>query len=141
MRFAGLFIALSLFFSAASCNAAAGSVTKAVEYTVDQSRTAGTIGFTIRKVEFRDDVTRVYGSLIGIPHTSGRIDSMSLQTDGNTPVIWTDIDGIDMKRWFQWEDEGTIDVEIDFPVMSPARSLIFRLSGPKGESVWVVNEK
>ncbi|MDE6716280.1 MAG: hypothetical protein K2J74_07365 [Muribaculaceae bacterium] len=66
----------------------------------------------IDSIDYRSDLTRVYGKLIGIPHTSNCITEISGATD---------IDGVDLKRWYQFEDEGIINVEIDFPAM-PANS-------------------
>ena len=50
----------------------------------------------------------------------------------------TDIDGIDMKRWFQWEDDNAIYVEIDFPPMKIQSEFTIMLSGPKGPSKWTI---
>jgi hypothetical protein len=61
-----------------------------------------------------DDGIRITVCLIGIPHTSNRIDSVDLVVN---KAIYpaTDIDGVDFKRYFQFEDEGVVTVEIDFP--------------------------
>ena len=110
-------------------------------YTVDPKQSGGQIGFKIEKIEFRDDLTRIYGSPVVRPHTSGRIDSMTLIPDGGSALMWTDIDGVDMKRWFQWEDGNYIPVEIDFPAMKSPKTITVRLTGPKGPSVWVIKRK
>lgn len=62
----------------------------------------------------RDGVTRVHCIAEGIPHTSQRIDAARLFTDGKAHEA-TDIDGIDFERYFQWEDDGIIEFELDFP--------------------------
>lgn len=62
-----------------------------------------------------DSVLRVGGSLIGKPHTSNRIDRILL-VSGNDTIVANDIDGIDFNRYYQWEDNGQIAVEIDFPI-------------------------
>lgn len=80
------------------------------------------IAFTVDSIDFRKDLTRVYGKLTGTPHTSNRIDDAMLYTpSGVSEAI--DIDGVDFRRYFQWEDEGEISVEIDFP-RSPAPNAI-----------------
>lgn len=73
----------------------------------------------VDSVSLRSDLTRVYGKLIGAPHTSDRIDNAIIET-GKKRYKATDIDGVDFRRYFQWEDEGLILVEIDFPPMKKA---------------------
>lgn len=69
-------------------------------------------GWTLRvdSVMTRDDVTRLYATLLGPANRAGRIDSVSAA--GHEA---TDIDGVDFKRWFQWEEDGVVSLEIDFP--------------------------
>lgn len=101
------------------------------------SSSEGQIGFTVDSIDFRKDLTRVYGKITGTPHTSNRIDKMTidgLMAPGG--AVWTDIDGIDMNRWFQWEDSGMINVEIDFPPLRDAGKGTVSLEGPKGPSTW-----
>lgn len=62
-----------------------------------------------------DGVLRIGGILAGIPHTSCRIDRITLAC-GDKKVVAVDIDGIDFERYFQWEDDGEIHIEIDFPL-------------------------
>lgn len=64
-----------------------------------------------------DGVSRIGVFLISTPHTSSRIDSVSLE-NCTKRFIASDIDGVDFKRYFQWEDEGEIYVEVDFPIQS-----------------------
>ena len=45
-----------------------------------------------------------------------------------------------MKRWFQWEDDGAIEVEIDFPAMKQLKSFTIISKGPKGESRAVITK-
>lgn len=100
---------------------------------------ASPVGLEIDSIDFRSDLTRIYGKLIGTPHTSNRIDRLTLTAGTDAPCTSTDIDGIDMKRWFQWEDSFRIPVEIDFPVLNPSVSGITIVAdGPKGSSKWVV---
>lgn len=66
----------------------------------------------IRKSD--DDLIRVCGELVGRPHTSARIDSITLKS-GHGQVKANDIDGVDFERYFLWEDDGRIYIEIDFP--------------------------
>lgn len=68
----------------------------------------------VDEVDCRPTLTRVTARLVGRPHTSQRVDAVEMVVNGRR-VVATDIDGIDFKRWFQWEDDGEIVVEIDFP--------------------------
>lgn len=70
----------------------------------------------IDSVEWRSDLTRVYCRIVGMPHTSDRIDGVTL-TSGTRTFSAYDIDGVDFRRYFQWEDEGSINLEIDFPAV------------------------
>lgn len=59
-------------------------------------------------------VSRIAFELVSIPHTSSRIDSVTAVINGRR-VVASDIDGVDFKCYFQWEDNGVIPVEVDFP--------------------------
>lgn len=61
-----------------------------------------------------DDGIRISLCLVGIPGTSNRIDSVDLRI-GPKLIKATDIDGVDFKRYFQFEDEGVQVIELDFP--------------------------
>ncbi|MDE5687392.1 MAG: hypothetical protein K2I18_02045 [Paramuribaculum sp.] len=103
----------------------------------------GPLTMVCDSIDYRADLTRVYGRLTGRPHTSNRIDGIVLVSGGKT-FVSTDIDGVDLKRWFQWEDEGAIPVEIDFAPMSPCREAVVKAAGPRGESQWklrAINKK
>lgn len=106
-------------------------------YTVTASATSP-IRFSVTKVEYRKDLTRVYGRLIGKPHTAARIDEISITLKNGKTLKATDIDGIDLKRWFQWEDEGVVEVEIDFPPMKKQKGFTITATTPRGDSVWTV---
>lgn len=41
----------------------------------------------------------------------------------NDALTANDIDGVDFHRYFQWENEGRIDLEVDFPPIKPASDL------------------
>lgn len=77
------------------------------------------IEITSVSVKNDDNIIRLTANLIGYPHTAYRIDRLFLSKnseDGCSIMVEAiDIDGIDFKRYFQWEDEGIITVEIDFP--------------------------
>lgn len=96
---------------------------------------SGSIGFIADSIEYRADVTRLYGKIKGRPHTANRIETL-YGTFGKIKYSSTDIDGVDMKRYFQWENSGLIPVEIDFPVVRTQTSFVLTLDGPRGESTW-----
>lgn len=66
-------------------------------------------------VKTDDDLVRVCGNLAGRPHTSARIDSITMRGANGVLIKADDIDGVDFERYFQWEDDGIIPLEIDFP--------------------------
>ncbi len=105
------------------------------------SAASGPLGFAVSKIEFRPDLTRIYGRLIGCPHTSGRIDALTVSLPGGKTMASTDIDGVDMKRYFQWEDENYIEVEIDFPPMKKPQTMTVSVVGPNGNSRWIIVNK
>lgn len=115
----------------------AAPVARVVGYT---STTDPVLAMVVDSVEYRSDLTRVYGKLVGRPHTSGRVDAASLLSGKST---WqaTDIDGIDFKRYFQWEEDGEIFVEIDFPAVKPFKTAQLTLSTTRGESVTTIKRK
>lgn len=103
-----------------------------------KAQSTGIIIFLADSIDFRSDLTRVYGRMSGRPHTSGRIDFMSA-VSGGKEMMATDIDGVDFKRYFQWEDDGIIPIEIDFPPMKPNGSITIKTNGPTGESIWKIS--
>ena len=102
------------------------------------STSSGSIKMMVDSIDYRSDLTRVYGTLVGRPHTSNRIDGI-VAVQGEKTFDATDLDGVDMKRWFQWEDDGLIPVEIDFPVIKAECSFSVELDGPRGESQWSIS--
>lgn len=76
----------------------------------------------VDSVDFRKDVTRVYGRLLGRPHTAQRIDRITMHTPG-VVLAANEIDGVDFERYFQWEDSGVIPVEIDFQPSTAADTI------------------
>ena len=86
----------------------------------------------IDSIAWRDDLTRVYCRIIGMPHTSDRIDKIEMNVP-KRKFLADDIEGVDFKRYFQWEDEGVIDLEIDFPAVkaphSPCTLTFFTVHG------------
>lgn len=90
------------------------------------------------KVNHKDDVTRAELSIVGMPHTSCRIDSVAAILPTGKEVKATDIDPIDFQRYFQWEDEGSIDLEIDFPAGTRLKKgTVMQFSTSKGEVKYV----
>lgn len=103
-------------------------------YTTEASSSTGLILFKIASIDYEDDHMRLYGTLVGKPHTSDRIDRLTLVMPDGHKLEATDIEGVDMKRWFQWEDSGAIEVEIDFPPCKQLGQFTLESSGPKGDS-------
>lgn len=93
-------------------------VIRSVKYT---STPAGIV--KIDSIDYRKNLTRVYGKLCGQPHTSMKIENI-------TGAI--DIDGIDFKRWFQFEETGIIPIEIDFKPMK-VNTFLFEINSTKGK--------
>lgn len=69
---------------------------------------------TVDSISYRTGLTRVYGKFVGVPHTSQKLHGITIELKGKNYKA-DDIDGVDFDRWFQWEDDGIIPVEIDFP--------------------------
>lgn len=76
--------------------------------------TSTAYSLTVKKIDYRKELTRVYCTIAGRANTSSRITSISFGGKNAT-----DIDGIDLNRYFQFEESGKIDLEIDFPPMKP----------------------
>ena len=102
---------------------------------------SGPMELVVDSVDFRKDLTRVYGKVKGQPHTSNRVNKLTM-TVGKRQFEATDVDGFDMNRWFQWEDSGVIPVEFDFPAMAQQKAFEISVDGPKGAGRWkFVNKK
>lgn len=97
------------------------------------SQSDGNLSFSVDSIDYRTDLTRVYGKLQGRPHTSNRIDEVKVITSEETYTS-TDIDGVDFRRYFQWEDDGVIPVELDFPAMKNSQGVQLIFSTPYGQS-------
>ena len=102
----------------------------------DRSST-GNLTLLADSIDFRSDLARLYGQLQGRPHTSDRIDRIYVSVNGVEKDA-SDIDGVDFKRWFQWEDDGLIPVEIDLPPMKSGSVVRVYAAGPRGVTTWVV---
>lgn len=100
-----------------------------------ESASDDTLGFKVDSIDYRKDLTRVYGRLTGRPHTSARIDGVSMTVGASPARECTDIDGVDFNRYFQWEDGGEIGVELDFAPVKPAQSGRVTFATPRGKSV------
>ena len=114
---------------------------RADDVRLSSATSTGSLTLLADSVDFRSDLTRVYGRLSGRPHTSNRIDFISVRGSEGAETESSDIDGVDMKRWFQWEDDGIIPVEIDFPAMKPLTYMVITVQGPRGESIWKITNR
>ncbi len=117
--------------AAAACGAQAKIVKNYKSHSDD------VLTFQVDSIDFRKDLTRVYGKVIGRPHTSHRIDGVTLNIN-NQALVSADIDGVDFKRYFQWEDDGFILLEIDFPATRPARNLNLNFNTVRGNATTIV---
>lgn len=97
--------------------------------------------FTVKidSIDFRPDLTRVYGHIYGKPNTSARIDQFYIKPDAResqpAPIVEheaTDIDGFEFTHRFQWEEDGDIPVEIDFPPLVKVNTYYMRVAHPNG---------
>lgn len=79
-----------------------------------------------------EGLTRLQLKLIGKAHTAGRIDSVYVFGADSVGVVATDIDGVDFGRWFQWEDEPVIDIELDLPGTAYGGGETLTFYGPHG---------
>lgn len=104
-------------------------------YSLGQSvsKLSHTFNLSITSVTEKTDdgIIRYGAALTGLPHTAMRIDSITVKDDYGR-VKATDIDGIDFQRWFQWEDDGRIDIEIDIPRTRIAKGAVLVLYTPRG---------
>lgn len=93
--------------------------------TVTTPATNPSFSFGITNIEYKqdDDLVRVCGNLSGTPHASNRIDGVTLKA-GDRQVDANDIDGVDFERYFIWEDDGNIYLEIDFPGYTQSKELL-----------------
>lgn len=117
--------------AAAACGAQAKIVKNYKSHSDD------VLTFQVDSIDFRKDLTRVYGKVIGRPHTSHRIDGVTLNIN-NQSLMSDDIDGVDFKRYFQWEDDGFILLEIDFPATRPPRNLNLNFNTVRGNATTIV---
>ncbi len=98
------------------------------------------LSIVVDSIDYRRDLTRVYCKAVGRPHTSNRIDAMKMiLKDGS--YVANDIDGVDFKRYFQWEDEGSIPLEIDFPPMKAVTPMRLEIVSPHGMGVILIKKK
>lgn len=112
-----------------------------VAYGINTPAPVKAIGLEVDSVMFRDDVTRVYGKITGPHNTSARIDRIVL-THGKERYVSNDIDGFDYERAFQWEEDGSIPVEIDFaPIKSRPEIFVISAETPRGTCLWSVAKK
>lgn len=114
-----VFIAFAGACCAASCSASRSDLASTSASETEETTVTHKYEFEFEatgyEVKADEGIVRIEGNLYGLPHTSNRIDSITLHLRG-VQFGATDIDGVDLKRYFQWEDDGIIPMEIDFPV-------------------------
>lgn len=98
-----------------------------------ESNSDNVLTFKVDSIDYRTDLTRVYGKILGRPHTSGRIDEVRYVAN-EAAAVSNDIDGVDFRRYFQWEEDGQIPLEIDFPALRPAAAVQLIFVTSRGNS-------
>ncbi|MCM1029432.1 MAG: hypothetical protein NC342_07160 [Pseudoflavonifractor sp.] len=109
-------------------------------YNTSSSSKLMPVTLQIDSIDFRSDLARVYGHIYGTPHTSFRIDSFFIKPDVYSVAPGTslkeheatDIDGFEFTRRFQFEDNGDIPIEIDFPPLIKSDVYFLRIVHPNG---------
>lgn len=94
----------------------------------------------VDSVVFTDEYTRLYGKLYGKPHTSCKIEDITICVE-KTNYQASDVEGFDLKRWFQWEDSGIIPIEIDFSPMKATDNFTLTFSSSRQIMTWSVTNK
>ena len=138
-----------LLIAAATLLTVAGAVAESPSASIERRFTsvadthAPGVTLMVDSIDYRTDLTRVYGRIIGRPNTAQRIDTLTLSLPKWVkPMVADDIDGIDFRRWFQWEETGEIPLEIDFgPMKSHPATMLLRAVTPKGAVVWTVKRE
>lgn len=100
---------------------------------------------TVDSIDFRSDLVRIYGHLLATPHSSARIDGFTV-SEGDKVLApadmksypANDIDGFEFTHRFQWEDDGDLPVEIDFPAFKPQNAFLISAATPSGPVVWAL---
>lgn len=88
----------------------------------------------VDSIDYRPSLTRVYCRALGRPNTSGRIDSVTV-ANTRASIQANDIDPIEFGRSFQWEEDGVLPLEIDFPPLNPQTKPVLRVHTPYGSVI------
>ena len=96
-----------------------GAKVRRVKYTADPNKL-----LYIDSIDYRKDLTRLYGKLIERPHGTIKIESVTGATD---------IDGLDFGRWAIYDEKGIIQIEIDFGAKKHNAPFEFIIKTDKGE--------
>lgn len=124
----------------ASCAAAVPMQRGPFKSVVVDNEAKARWNFRVDSVMTRSDVTRVYATLIGEPNRAGRVDSITIMTEKGVTEGAVDIDGVDFRRWFQWEEEGALPLEIDFPAGTrPGSSWTITIISQLGPLKWQIS--
>lgn len=111
------------------------------QWTVKQQPTAQgqqpPFSVVVDSIMCRGDVTRLYGSIQSKPNTSGCINAVMLR-NADTALPAVDTDGFDLEHRFQWEEDGTLPIELDFGAMRPSRELTIDFITDKGAFSWTL---
>lgn len=77
---------------------------------------------TVDSILLRDTMSRLYITLKQLPHTTLTLhdDWVIQDSTGRFTGKVRDIDGVDFNRIFQFENDSTIGIEMDFPALPPS---------------------
>lgn len=78
--------------------------------------------FTVDSVDFRTDLTRVYGRFSGTPHVGVCVRQVIFTVPGKQNLMANDTDRFDLDKYFQFEEDPQFNAEMDFGPCTAADS-------------------
>lgn len=100
--------------------------------TLQTDAPAHNFAFEVDSVDFRPDLTRIYGRFIGTPHVAINVKHILLASSNNKRYVADDTDGFDLNKYFQFEENPTFNVEIDFGPMAPTEGFSIKFVSANG---------
>ena len=99
---------------------------------VNTDASVHTFEVRVDSIDFRDDLTRLYGRFTGTPHVAIKVMEAVLTTDSECRLAATDSDGFELDRYFQFEEIPSFNIELDFAATRPAQVIDLTLITAKG---------